>query len=113
MKQSEVMEKILAGESYRIGIYLGSKADYGTMRVEGGTTRKFPILQHAVKCGRDILPVKEKVPDDFKAELFKEPFVFGQPIAVHIESQAKDKAFNPVIYGVLFPIDDAKNTSKV
>jgi len=113
MKQTEVMEKILAGESYRIGVYLGSKAEYGTMRVDGGGTRKFPMLQHAVKCGRDILPVKEKVPDDFKPELFREPHVFGQPIAVHIESQSKDKAFNPVIYGTIFPIDDPKPTGKV
>lgn len=113
MKQSEVIAKMMAGESYRIGLYLGSRAETGTMRVEGGGTRKFPLLTHSVKCGKDILPVKEKVPDDFNPEAYQEPFNFGQRIAVHVESQAKDKAYNPVVYGTISPIDDEKTGAKV
>jgi len=107
MKHIDVLNSVLNGSNYRFGIYVGSKAELGKMRVEGGTPRTFPLLTHTVMCGNQVLPVKEKVEDSFRPESYKPPFNFGTKIVIEVESYTKDKAFNSICYGRLIALDDA------
>jgi len=113
MKHIEALNQIMDGKNLRFGLYLGSKAELGKMRVDTGGTRTFPILTHSVKVGDDILPVKEDVGDDFRPETFKPPFTFGTPIIIAVKSSSKDKAFNQICYGTLLVLDDPRPALKV
>jgi len=108
MKRSEAIERFLCGEVLIVCEYLGSKAEMGTKREEGGKVAQFPILTHKVWFNNDAVPVKEDLrkQPDFDVATYKAPFRRGQRVILKVESLGKDKAWNPESRGTLHLLED-------
>jgi len=102
MTKSELMAKVMAGETLRVGEYRGSLAELTTFRdKETGKSASYWKLTHNMEFGAIAERVLQRVPDGEDLKDYHAPFKKGQTVVVLLAGIQKDKAYQTIMYGTL------------